>query len=535
MPVPLSYPRPRVLGGLTIALLLASTWTPDAAAQVTPAPSLPAAAPVTGGPQAPAGPALALSMDQAVTMALEANLGLRADRAQVDIASHAVAAARASFLPQVTTAISRSSSRSVPQDFTQGAADITSQGLVVNSAFNHALPTFGTRYDLSWNSNRNSQLGGNPLFNPSMRSSFAINVTQPLWRGLTIDPNRAALRASEGRRAVADVQLQQQIVRMEATVRSAYLDLISAHEALRVAQQNMDVRQRSLADARARVAVGAAAPIDVISAEADVASNQEQVLLAEAQIATREDALRALALDPARPDYWQVRIVPTDTIVASPPAIDVDAAIKRALANRYDLIVGRRNLEIDDLLMRAAQNATRPGVDLRVTYGTTGTGGTRFTYGEGFPPPVVSRSDKGFGAVLGDTFGAAYPQWSVGLNLSYPIGQSAAEASYAQQVVARRQASLTLEQLELAVVQQVREAARQVENSYQRVVATQAALRASEQQFEAEQRRFAAGLATTLELQVRQGQLATARTAGLNAAIAHQRALIEFDRVQKSQ
>jgi outer membrane protein TolC len=81
----------------------------------------------------------------------------------------------------------------------------------------------------------------------------------------------------------------------------------------------------------------------------------------------------------------------------------------------------------------------------------------------------------------------------------------------------------------------VRDVARQVQSSYQRVVVTRAALAASEQQLDAEQRRFAAGLSTTLELQVRQGQLATARTAELNAVIAYNRALIDFERLQKTQ
>jgi outer membrane protein TolC len=121
------------------------------------------------------------------------------------------------------------------------------------------------------------------------------------------------------------------------------------------------------------------------------------------------------------------------------------------------------------------------------------------------------------------------------LNVSYPIGRSAAEASYAQQQVARRQRNLNLRELEIAIVQQVRDGARQVESSYQRVLVTGAALRASEQQLEAEQRRFTAGLSTTLELQVRQGQLASARTSELNAVIAYNRALIEFERVQRTQ
>jgi outer membrane protein TolC len=333
---------------------------------------------------------------------------------------------------------------------------------------------------------------------------------------------------------VADLQYEQQIVRLESSVRIAYLNLISAREGLWVAEQNLDIRQASLANARARVEVGAAAPIELLSAEAEVASNQEQVLVAEAAIATAEDTLRTLIFDPERPDYWQVRINAADAVQSQPREIDVDAAIRTALDGRLDLTAARQELEISDLGLRTARDATRPAVNLQASYATSGTGGTRFQY-SGFPPIEVGRDVRSFSSVLGDTFGAAYPQWSVGLNVSYPLGRSAADANLAQQEVGRRQAQLELRQLEIAIVQQVRDAARQVQSSYQRVVVTRAALAASEQQLEAEERRFAAGLSTTLELQVRQGQLSTARTAELNAVIAYNRALIDFERVQKTQ
>jgi outer membrane protein TolC len=486
-------------------------------------------------PPAPAQATLDLTMDAAVKMALEANLGLQAGRLNLDGADHAIASARAAFLPQVGSTLSRSSQVSVPNDFTQGSADITSRGLTVNSSFNHVLPTFGTTYALTWNNNRTSQTGGNPLFNPFLRSAFSLSLSQPLWRGLVTDQARTALTTSHRRRRVADLQFEQQVVRLEAAVRVAYLDLISAREGLRVAQQNMQIRQASLADARARVNVGAAAPIDLISAEAEVAANQEQVLVAEALIGTREDQLRTLILDPERADYWQVRINAIDAVQSQPREIDVDGAIRNALDNRLDLIAARQDIEINDLSLRVARDATRPAVNLQLNYATSGTGGTRFIYGQGFPPPVEGRTDRSYNSVLGDTFGAAYPQWSVGLNVAYPLGRSAADANLAQQEVARRQSQISLRELELAVVQQVRDVARQVQSSYQRVVVTRAALAASEQQLDAEQRRFAAGLSTTLELQVRQGQLATARTAELNAVIAYNRALIDFERLQKTQ
>lgn len=512
----------RIAGAFVLAVGSAAV----AAAGQTPAPAAPPAEP---------SPTLELSMAKAVEMALDANLGLAADRMNLESASDGVAAARASFLPQLVSGLSRQSSRSVPNDFTQGVVDITSENVVVSGGLSQVLPWMGTRYSASWNNTRNAQVGGNPLFNPFLSSQFAVTVTQPLWRGLRIDAARASLETSQRRRAIADVELQQQAVRLTAEVQNAYLDLLSATQALRVAEENMAIRQGSLTNARARVAVGAAAPIEVISAEADVASNQEQVLVAQADIQTREDALRTLVLDPSRPDFWTVRVLATDPIQSNQRPIDLDGAVRNALENRLDLIVARRNLDIQRLSLEAGRDATRPAVDLRVDYSTRGTGGTRFTYGQGFPPEVVDRQVRAFGSVLGDTFGAAYPTWSAGISIAYPLGRSAAEASHAQQTVARRQSEIALRQLEIAVVQQIREAARRAESSYQRVLVTRAALRASEQQFEVEQRRFASGLSTTLELQVRQGQLASARTAELNALIGYSRALIEFERVQQTQ
>jgi outer membrane protein len=101
--------------------------------------------------------------------------------------------------------------------------------------------------------------------------------------------------------------------------------------------------------------------------------------------------------------------------------------------------------------------------------------------------------------------------------------------------VQKRQQELGLQDLQLQIVREVRDAARQVENSYQRVQATETFRQAAQQQLEAEERRFAVGISTTLDLQVRQTQLATARVSELNARIAYNRALIVLDRVQKTQ
>jgi len=488
--------------------------------------------------QAPGGPAvqsMPLSMEQAVAMALEANLGLKAERLNLEVAGHSVALARSAFLPQVQSSISRQTARSVPSDFTQGSADISSAGLRVSGSVAQNLRWYGSSYALTWSGNRSTQIGGLSSFNPRLGSTLQVTFDQPLLRGFKTDSARVALTTSERNRAITDIQIQQQIVLMEASVRLAYLTLVGAIEGRKVAEQNMEIARRSLEQSRARVAVGQAPQIDIIESQAQVASNQEQLLLADARIATSEDFLRSLILDTTRPDYWQVRLVPTDTIQLTPRQIDLDQAIKTALANRLDLAVQKRSLEITDLNLQLGRNNTLPNVDFNVGYVAQGTAGTQFAFGSGFPPPIIDRTDRSFGSALGDTFGNAYPSWSVGVTVGYPIGRTSAQVSYAQSQVRKRQQELDLQQLEFQIVGQVREAVRQVQNSFLRVQAAQTFRQAAEEQLTAEERRFAVGISTTLALQIRQRDLANARVSELGAMIDYNRALIVLDRVQKTQ
>ena len=83
------------------------------------------------------------------------------------------------------------------------------------------------------------------------------------------------------------------------------------------------------------------------------------------------------------------------------------------------------------------------------------------------------------------------------------------------------------------IVQDIRQAARDVRTTWQRVQATQAARAATQRQLDAEQQKFAVGLSDTFALQSRQTQLAGARINELNAIVAYNRSLIELDRVQK--
>lgn len=483
----------------------------------------------------PAGPVLPLSMAQAEAMALESNLGLKADRLGPDIASENLAAARAAFIPAVSSALSRSSTERASTNVFEGnASSVTTKVVSVSSTVNQQLPWFGSAFQVRWNAGRNESTEAFARFNPTLSSGINLSFSQPLLEGFKIDGARAQVRTAERNRLIADVQLEQQIVVTRVQVQAAYLNLIGAIEGLKVAQQNLELSRESLRNNQVRVEVGTMAPIDVIEAEAEVASNEEATIVAESSVATAEDALRALIFDPARPDYWQVTIQPTDSVQMQAVDVNVDAAITAALANRTDLIVARRQMENTDLSIELLRNQILPAVDLQLNYSASGTGGTQNSYSNEFPPILLGSTERGFGSVAGDAFRNTNPAWTVGLNMTYPLGKSSTEAALASRRLEKQRAETQLRNAELDVTTAVRDAGRQVSTNFKRVDVTRVAKQRAERQLDAEQKRFALGLSTTFQLQQRQRDLARARINELRAIIDYSRSLITFEAIQKA-
>jgi outer membrane protein len=511
----------RSLATLTVLAHLGLAGVSPAAAQ-TPAAS-------TG-----TGPVVQLTMEQAEAMALEFNLQLRADRLDPAIAAENLASARAVFKPTLQSSFTRGSSQSLLGSAFEGdSSTISRTSLSASTSLGQQLPWYGGNYRFAFSAGRSetSQLGAR--FNPSLTSSLQFNLTQPLLSGFRIDGQRAQLETARRNRSIADVELDERIVTTRVQAQLAYLALVGAIEQRKVSQLNLDLANQQLKDNQARVEVGTMAPIDIIEAEAEVANREEAVIRADASIATAEDSLRGLILDPGRADYWQVRFEPTEAISLQERTVDVNAAITTALQERTDLLVARSQMENTDLNLRVIKDSTLPSVNLQLQYTASGSGGTE-NFFSGIPPVLEGTLDRGFGPVVGDSFRNNLPAWSVGLNMSYPIGKSSADANLARTRIQRSQQEANLRAVELRVVNSVRTVGREVDTNFKRVEVTRLARQRAERQLEAEQKRFQVGLSSTFTLQQRQRDLATARNNELTAMIDYNRSLIQFDAIQKA-
>ena len=219
----------------------------------------------------------------------------------------------------------------------------------------------GGRYSASIDGSRNTTSDPTDPFNPRLSSNFNFNFTQPLLRDFSIDSTRQQLLIGQKQQEIVDVQLQQQVTQTARAVRSAYFDLVGAIGQLEVSRKSLELANESLRNNEKRVEVGTMAPIDIVEAQAEVARNEEAVIINEARIKSLEDVLRTLIMNPSQPDFWTARIVPAEQPVLTPQAIDVEAAIRNALENRTDLAQARKQLEQTDIGIKFARNQRLPG------------------------------------------------------------------------------------------------------------------------------------------------------------------------------
>ena len=480
-----------------------------------------------------AGPSLDLTLDDAIARALERNLDLAVQRLNPQVFDFSLAQQLSFYRPTVNSSLSNNSRTNPSSTQLDGGEAVVSDTATVNGGISQAVQWGGGNYQVNFNNNRSASTNFFSSFNPSYRSSMQASYTQPLLRGFKIDNTRQQIRVTRINRDIADIDLRQTITNTVSSVRNAYWDLLYATQTLAVQQQSLDLAEELVRDNEARVEIGTLAPIDIVQAQSEAASRRQALAQAEQSLATAELVLKQLIVNGTDDPFWTANLTPVDQPTLDPQPIDLEAALRAALDERTDLARSRRQLDINEVNLLAMRNNTLPAVDLVGTYQLQGQGGTRYVR-TGLGGAVTTRIPGGITDAFDQLFDAAFPVWSVQVNVSYPLGQSAADAALARAQLQTQQVQAQLRQLELQVATEVTNAVVQVRAIERRIDAAIAARELSEEQLSAEQSRFDAGLTTNFFVVQAQRDLATAQDTELRAILDQQKALVDLDRVQRT-
>lgn len=477
-------------------------------------------------------PTLELSLEEAVERALQNNASIAVQRYVPESSAQSLRQAEGAYDPVFSSTLSTLSSTDPQRNVFAGAETVTADRRVWNFGINQAAPTGGV-FSLTFNNSKDETNNIFSSFNPIFASTLTASLTQPLLRDFKIDATRQQIRLAKKNAEISDLQFRQTVIGTLATVKQSYYDLLFAIDNLEAARKNLALAKKLLEENQIRVRVGTMAPLDVVTAESEVASREEGVIVAENGLQEAEDNLKTAIFPANDPATWALRIVPKDRPSAEPYPVDLEAAIRNALEKRTDVVVARKDLERSDIRIQFARNQTLPAIDLEASYGTTGIGGNRFVRDDPFGPPTQT-FPGGYGDAVSDVFGRDFPTWRIGVNITYPILNRQAKAASAQARIARQQAEASLRRLELEVAAEVRSAGRAVETNYKRVESSRAARVLATQRLDAEEKKFAAGMSTNFFVTQAQRDLAVAEVNEIRAVADYRKSVINFERAQEA-
>lgn len=481
----------------------------------------------------PERPTLQLSLEEAVKRAMANNLDIAVAQFDPRASEEAIRLARGAYDPNLSSSLFTRSQTNRATNIFAGAQEVTTDTDIWNFGVNQLFKTGGT-VNVTFNNNKADTNSIFSTFNPNYTSTLTGSLSQPLLRDFKIDNERQQLRVAKKNKEITDAQFRQIVINVLASVKQQYYDLLATIDNLEATRKSLALAQKLLDENRIKVRVGTMAPLDVVQADSEVATREENVIVAENSLAEAEDALRRAIFQRQSPEMWNLRIVPTDRPAADAVQVDLEAAIKRAIDQRIDIQNARRNLEISDYTYQLAKNQTKPALDLQASYGGSGTGGTLITRDPPQGGAIVSTIPGGYGDALSEALGFSLPTWSVGVVFAYPLWNRTAKANAARSQLARDQARTSLSRLEMSIAAEVRSAGRAVESNWKRVESTRAARVLQAQRLDAEEKKFAAGMTTNFFVTSAQRDLAFAEVNELRAIADYRKSIVSFERSQEA-
>ncbi|HEY2460521.1 MAG TPA: TolC family protein [Candidatus Acidoferrum sp.] len=440
------------------------------------------------------------------------------------------------------------------------ASGLESHSTIFDAQYTEGF-TSGTTVTAAWSNTRSSSSSAVNFFNPAIQSSLTITASQQLLNGFGFFANRRNILISQNNRKLADFVFAQQAITTVTSAITAYWELVFARENVKVQQQATTVSEKLYNDNKKQLEIGTMAPLDVTRAESELATDKQNLIVAQTTKLQDEQVLKnAISKDPLAPNMINVEIIPTE-LPTVPPTIEAasfEDAIREAFAKRPELQQQAINVMNADVEVRATKNALLPLLSLTAQYssqglagnsailgpGTTVSSGVPIVDANGNPisvngvpvfqsttnTPVIGSQQQGFTTAQSQIFHNNFPSYSAGLNLQLPIRNRTAQADNIRAILTERQIATQLQQMKNAALLDVRNTYIALQQDRARVEAASEARKLQQETFDAEQKKYQLGASTVYNVILTQRDLISAQGTELRALADLVEAKANYDR-----
>jgi outer membrane protein len=423
----------------------------------------------------------------------------------------------------------------------------------------------GTTLNVAWDNTRSSSTSTANFFNPAVQSSLSIGFSQQLLQGFGPSVNRRNILIANNNRKVADWAFAQQAITTVTNTIVAYWELVYARANVRVDEQAVTVSQKLYSDNQKQYQAGTMSPLDVVTAESELATDKQNLIVAQTVQLQDEQTLKNLiSKDPLAPNFVNVEIITTDQPTA-PAAIEnpsFEESIKEAFTKRPELQQQAYNLKNADIDVKATRNALLPQLTLSAQYTSAGLAGNAPITGtptyenSGVPiidangnpvlvdingvattlfeptviPTVTGTNQAGFGSAQTQIFHNRFPEYSGQLNLQLPLRNRSAQSDNVRAILTQRQELATIQQLKNAAILDVRNTYIALTQDRAQVEAASEARKLEQIAFDDEQKKYRLGASTVYNVILMQRDLITAQGTELRALANLEEAKANYER-----
>jgi outer membrane protein TolC len=472
-----------------------------------------------------------LSLEDCIVGALKNNLHIAVEVLNPEIADASVIRSAEKFLPSLSFGYNNRETNTASYSWIDAADVVRVAYNDYTIYFNQLIPTGGI-FNLSLNSYKNDTNRSFQTINPRYGSTLTFSFTQPLLKNFGFKINRREIIIAKNNREVTEKEFQQTLLDIIYRVEEAYWNLAYSIENLDVKRQSLQLARDLLEENKRKIEVGTLPPIEIYTAESEVANREADILQADRMVKNSQDRLKTILNLPIFEEGEPTEIIPSDKPVFEKKTISIEEALATAMANRPDLKAMMIDLETRKFNVSYAKNQLLPSLNLQASYWSPGISGTQILYLNDNPLTgvVVGTFPGAATDALKDVFKFRYDNWSIGLILDIPLNTVFTRAQYAEARLALKQAQLRLKDQEQEIFLEIKTAVRDVEINFERVQAYRAARDLATKKLEAEQEKFKVGKSTNFFILQYQNDLADARSAELRSMVDYILSLANLDR-----